>query len=156
MRTTTAAVAVMVVVLAAGPTEAGAQERAAETRLAVDTRGVSAAILHEAPIAGGHLPELVGKYKLRITEITVAAGGHVGDHNHLGPGIRQMTSGRMDYVMPHGTVTYAAGDFFFETGDVSHRVVNATPAPCTHLLFEILPLDAEGPSLIPPRDRKAP
>lgn len=55
-----------------------------------------------------------------------------------------------------GAQERGSGNFFFETGDVSHRVVNAAPAPCTHLLFEILPLDAKGPSLIPPRDRKAP
>ena len=63
----------------------------ADEPLKVDTQGVKARILYEAPINGGHLPELKGKLKMRITEITIAPGGHVGDHNHLGPGIRQMT-----------------------------------------------------------------
>jgi quercetin dioxygenase-like cupin family protein len=121
----------------------------------VDTRGVTASILYEAAITGGHLPELSGKYKLRITEITVAAAGYIGDHNHRGPGIRQMTTGEMDYIMPHATITYRPGDFFFETGDVSHRVLNKTSADCKHLLFEILPLDVQGPSLIPPETRRA-
>ena len=121
----------------------------------VDTKGVTAKILYEAPISGGHLPELKGKYKLRITEISIAAGGHVGDHNHLGPGIRQMTVGEMEYIMPHMTTTYRVGDYFFETGDISHRVNNKTGVPNAHLLFEILPADLKGPSLILPRDKPA-
>jgi quercetin dioxygenase-like cupin family protein len=121
--------------------------------LKVDTQRVTAKILYEAPVSGGLLPELKGKYKLRVTEITIAPGGHVGHHNHLGPGIRQMTAGEMEYILPDKTVTYRAGDFFFEAGDVSHRVNNKTSAPNAHLLFEILPIDLKGPSLIPPRDK---
>ena len=44
----------------------------AQEPLKVDTRGVTAKILYEAPIDGGLLPELKGKYKMRITEITIA------------------------------------------------------------------------------------
>lgn len=123
----------------------------ADEPLKVDTQGVTAKILYEAPINGGLLPELKGKYKMRITEITIAPGGHVGDHNHLGPGIRQMTTGEMEYILPDRTLTYRVGDFFFETGDASHRVNNKTNASNTHLLFEILPMDLKGASLIPPR-----
>jgi quercetin dioxygenase-like cupin family protein len=125
----------------------------ADEPLKVDTRGVTAKILYEAPINGGHLPELKGKYKMRITEISIAPGGHVGEHNHLGPGIRQMTAGEMEYILPDKTSVYRAGDFFFETGDVSHRVNNKTDNPNTHLLFEILPIDLKGASLIIPRDK---
>lgn len=125
----------------------------ADEPLKVDTKGVKARILYEAPVNGGHLPELKGKYKMRITEITIAPGGHVGDHNHLGPGIRQMTVGEMEYILPDKTVIYRAGEFFFETGDVSHRVNNKTGDPNKHLLFEILPMDLKGPSLIVPRDK---
>jgi quercetin dioxygenase-like cupin family protein len=121
----------------------------------VDTKGVTAKILYEAPIDGGHLPELTGKYKLRITEIAIAPGGHVGDHNHVGPGIRQMTAGEMEYIMPHVTSIYRAGDFFFETGDISHRVLNKSATANAHLLFEILPVGLKGPSLIPPKDKRA-
>jgi hypothetical protein len=32
----------------------------------------------------------------------------VGDHNHLGPGIRRMTVGEMEYILPDKTVTYRA------------------------------------------------
>lgn len=124
----------------------------AHDQLKVDTKSVKAKILYEAPIDGGHLPELIGKYKMRITEIVIAPGGHVGDHNHLGPGIRQMTLGEMEYVLPKETVIYREGDFFFETGDVSHRVNNKTANPNAHLLFEILKIDLDEPSLILPRD----
>jgi len=123
--------------------------------LKVDTSGVKAKILYEAVISGGHLPELKGKYKLRVTEITIGPGGHVGEHNHLGPGIRQMTVGEMEYIMPDKTSMYRAGDFFFESGDISHRVNNKSGEPCTHLLFEILPADLPGASLILPRDNPA-
>ena len=121
--------------------------------LKVDTQGVTAKILYEAPINGGHVPDLKGKYKMRITEISIAPGGHVGDHNHLGPGIRQMRAGEMQYILPDKTVIYHAGDFFFETGDISHRVNNKTAEPNTHLLFEILPMDVKGASLILPKDQ---
>jgi quercetin dioxygenase-like cupin family protein len=125
----------------------------ADEPLKVDTQGVKAKILYEAPITGGHLPELKGKYKMRITEITIASGGYVGEHNHLGPGIRQMTAGEMEYILPDKTLIYRTGDFFFETGNVSHRVNNKTDAPNTHLLFEILPIDVKGASLILPREK---
>jgi quercetin dioxygenase-like cupin family protein len=120
--------------------------------LKVETKGVTA-ILYEAPIVGGHLPELSGKYKLRITEITIAPGGHVGEHNHRGPGIRKMTEGRMNYLMPDQSVVYSSGDYFFEAGDVSDHVVNDSGTACKHLLFEILPKEVEGPSLIPAQNR---
>ena len=122
-----------------------------QERLKVDTKGVTANILFEAPINGGHVKELKGRYKLRVTEIAIDAGGHVGHHNHLGPGIRQMTEGEMEYLLPDRTVTYDMGDFFFETGDVSHRVESAGLSK--HLLFEILPIEVDGASLILPMEK---
>jgi quercetin dioxygenase-like cupin family protein len=114
----------------------------------VNTQGLVAKIKFEAPL-GGFLTEINGKYKLRITELTLAPGGHVGEHNHVGPGIRQVTSGYMTYVLPKETIVYGPGDFFFETGDINHTVYNKTDAPMVHILFEILPTDHNGPSLIP-------
>jgi quercetin dioxygenase-like cupin family protein len=76
--------------------------------LKVATTDVTATIKYEA-IVDGVLTELNGKYKLRVTEITIAPGGHVGDHNHLSPGIRQMTAGTMQYILPDRTVTYGPG-----------------------------------------------
>ena len=80
---------------------------------------------------------------------TLEPGGYVGEHNHAGPGIRLMTLGEMTYVLPNGTHIYKAGDFFFESGDVNHTVYNKTDKPNQHLLFEILPAEPKGPSLMP-------
>jgi quercetin dioxygenase-like cupin family protein len=71
----------------------------------VDTKGLVAKIKFEVPVAG-FLTDLNGKYKLRVTELTLAPGGYVGEHNHVGPGIRQVTSGYMTYVLPDKTVVY--------------------------------------------------
>ena len=116
----------------------------------VDTKGLVAKIKFEAPLEG-FLKEINGKYKLRVTEWTLAPGGHVGEHNHEGPGIRQVTSGYMTYVLPDKTVVYGPGDLFFESGDINHTVFNKTDAPMVHVLFEILPVSLNGPSLIPVR-----
>jgi len=113
----------------------------------VDTKGLAAKIKFEAPLAG-FLTEINGKYKLRVTELTLAPGGHVGEHNHIGPGIRQVTSGYMTYVLPDKTTVYGPGDFFFESGDINHTVSNKTNEPNVHVLFEILPVVHAGPSLI--------
>jgi quercetin dioxygenase-like cupin family protein len=116
----------------------------------VDTKGLAAKIRFEH-VLEGYLTELNGKYKLRVTELTLEPGGHVGEHNHVGPGIRLMTLGEMTYVLPNHTMIYKAGDFFFESGDVNHTVYNKTDKPNQHLLFEILPADLKGPSLMPVR-----
>jgi quercetin dioxygenase-like cupin family protein len=126
--------------------EAAAQPTGSPVK--VDTGGLVARIKFEAPLAG-FLTDLNGKYKLRVTELTLAPGGHVGEHNHVGPGIRQVTSGYMTYVLPDKTVVYGPGEFFFESGDINHTVFNKTNQPMVHVLFEILPADLNGPSLIP-------
>ena len=118
----------------------------------VDTKGLTARIRFEQ-VVSGPLAEVNGRYKLRVTELALAPGGHVGEHNHVGPGIRQVTEGQMTYVLPDRTAVYGPGDFFFESGDVNHAVHNETDAPMVHLLFEILPADLSGPSLIPVRQR---
>lgn len=135
--------------LAALLAQAGqANAQSAGSPVKVDTKGLVAKIKFEAPLAG-FLTDLNGKYKLRVTELTLAPGGHVGEHNHVGPGIRQVTSGYMTYVLPEKTVVYGPGEFFFESGDINHTVFNKTSEPMVHVLFEILPADLNGPSLIP-------
>lgn len=127
------------------PDDASAQTGGSPIK--VDANGLVAKIKFEAPL-GGFLTEINGKYKLRVTELTLAPGGYVGEHNHVGPGIRQVTSGYMTYVLPNQTIVYGPGDLFFETGDINHTVFNKTDAPMVHILFEILPVDHNGPSLI--------
>ena len=130
--------------------EASAQAAAGTAPVRVETKGLAARIKFEQVISGP-LSEVNGRFKLRVTELTLEPGGHVGEHNHVGPGIRQVTEGRMTYVLPDRTVVYGPGEFFFESGDVNHTVHNKTDAPMVHLLFEILPADLSGPSLIPVR-----
>jgi quercetin dioxygenase-like cupin family protein len=114
----------------------------------VDTKGLTAKIKFES-VLSGYLGEVNGKYKLRVTELVLAPGGYVGEHHHAGPGIRQVTTGYMTYVLPDKTLVYGPGDFFFESGDVTHTAQNKTDAPMVHLLFEILPADHKGPSIMP-------
>ena len=114
----------------------------------VDTKGLTARIKFES-VLDGYLTELNGKYKLRVTELVLEPGGYVGEHHHAGPGIRQVTSGTMTYVLPDKTVIYGPGDFFFESGNVNHTAQNKTDAPMVHLLFEVLPADHKGPSIMP-------
>jgi quercetin dioxygenase-like cupin family protein len=118
----------------------------------VDTKGLTAKIKYESPLAG-YLTDLNGKYKLRVTELVLEPGGYVGEHHHAGPGIRQVTSGYMTYVMPDKTHVYGPGDFFFESGDITHTAQNKTDAPMVHVLFEILPVDHKGPSIMPAKGR---
>ena len=114
----------------------------------VETKGLTAKIKFESALSG-YLTELNGKYKLRVTELVLEPGGYVGEHHHAGPGIRQVTSGYMTYVLPDKTVIYGPGDFFFESGDVTHTAQNKTDAPMVHLLLEILPASLQGPSIMP-------
>ncbi len=129
---------------------AAAQTTGTPSPVRVDTQGLTARIRFEE-VVSGPLAEVNGRFKLRVTELALAPGGHIGEHNHLGPGIRQVTAGEMTYVLPNRTVAYKPGDFFFESGDVNHTVYNKTDAPMVHMLFEILPTDVSGPSLIPVR-----
>ena len=129
------------------PGEAAAQT-AASPPTKVDTKGLTARIKFES-VLSGYLNEVNGKYKLRVTELVLEPGGYVGEHHHAGPGIRQVTSGYMTYVLPEKTVIYGPGDFFFESGDVTHTAQNKTDAPMVHLLFEILPAGHTGPSIMP-------
>jgi len=138
--------ALPLIALLAQAGEAAAQSTGSPVK--VDTKGLVAKIKFEAPLAG-FLTDINGKYKLRVTELTLAPGGHVGEHNHVGPGIRQVTSGYMTYVLPDKTVVYGPGEFFFESGDINHTVFNKTSEPMVHVLFEVLPTDLNGPSLIP-------
>jgi quercetin dioxygenase-like cupin family protein len=127
--------------------QAGAQITAGSA-VKVETKGLTAKIKFES-VPSGYLTELNGKYKLRVTELVLEPGGYVGEHHHAGPGIRQVTSGHMTYVLPDKTLVYGPGDFFFESGDINHTAQNKTDAPMVHVLFEILPAEHKGPSIMP-------
>src|SRR4029450_4046936 len=122
------------IALMAHPRPAMAQ---APVPVKVDTHGLVAKIKFEHALQG-YRTDLHGKHKLTV-----------GEHNHLGPGIRLVTFGEMPYVLPEKTIIYKPGDFFFESGDVNHTVYNKSDKPNQHLLFEILPVELQGPWLIP-------
>src|SRR5260370_38508763 len=77
-------------------------------------------------IVEGHLHDLNGKYKLRVSETKYLPHGFIGNHHHAGPGIRCLLSGELTYVQPDRTTTYKAGDCCFESAHMSPRVQNLT------------------------------
>jgi len=100
-------------------------------------------------LVAGHLQELNGKYKLRVTEVTYDPSGFIGSHHHVGPGIRCITSGQLSYEQPGRTATFKQGDCFFESGDVVHTAHNLTKEPVILLNFELLPASWSEGSAIP-------
>lgn len=122
----------------------------AQQPAAVDSKGQIPKLKLEQVVAG-HLSELNGRYKLRVTEVTYVPGGYIGPHHHVGPGIRCVTSGDLTYVQPDITHIYRAGDCFFETGDVSHTANNATDKPVVLLNFELVPVNHSGGTAVPVR-----
>src|SRR5260370_18396670 len=97
-------------------------------------------------IVEGHLHDLNGKYKLRVSETRYLRQGFIGNHHHAGPGIRCLLSGELTYVQPDRTTTYKAGECFFESGDMSHTAQNLTANAVLLWNSELLPADLLGPS----------
>ncbi len=116
----------------------------------VDRKGIAAKVKYEQ-VVSGHLDELNGKYKLRITELTLEPGGYVGEHQHVGPGIRYVASGELTIVEGDKTTTYKTGDYFYESGAVTNAAYNRTKSPVTLIQYEILPAGLEGSSAVHPK-----
>ncbi len=100
-------------------------------------------------IISGHLTALNGKYKLRATQTTYLPGGFIGEHHHVGPGIRYVVSGQLTYIQSDTTRIFNSGDYFYESGDISHTAYNRTKEPVVILNFELLPAEWKGSSPIP-------
>ena len=79
----------------------------------VEARGITPSIKLEEVIYG-HLRELNGKYKVRATELTFAPGAFLGAHHHVGPGIRYVLAGELQFTEGGQTTTYRAGDYFLK------------------------------------------
>lgn len=116
----------------------------------VERKGITSKVKHKQVISG-RLAELNGKYKLRITELTFEPGGYAGEHQHVGPGIRYVVSGELTLVQQGKTTTYKTGEYFYESGEVTHAAYNRTKSPVTIIQYEILPADLEGGSVVPPK-----
>ncbi len=114
----------------------------------VERSGQHSTVKLESVVAG-HLTDLNGRYKLRVTEVKYDPGGYIGGHHHAGPGIRCVTGGELTYVQPDKTTVYRTGDCFFESGDISHTAHNYADKPVLLLNFEILPLTWSGGSATP-------
>ena len=118
----------------------------------VESKGVASTV----KLAGenfGFLGELNGKYKLVATQTTIEPGGYVGEHNHVGPGIRYVASGEITLVEQGNAKVYKAGDLFYETGAVTNSASNKGSSPTVLLNFEIVPADWKGGSAVPPKSK---
>lgn len=118
----------------------------------VERKGVTSTVKLEGTDFG-YLSELNGKYKLRVTETIIEPGGYVGEHNHVGPGIRYLVSGELTFVEQGKTRIYKAGDYFYETGAITNRASSTGSSPVINLIFEILPVDWKGGSAVPPKSQ---
>jgi len=119
----------------------------------VEAKGLRSKIELESMISG-YLVELNGKYKLRATELTFEPGGYAGEHHHVGPGIRYVASGEVTFLQEGKTTIYKTGDYFYESGDISHSGANKTSSPVVVIVFEILPADWTGRgTALPPKAR---
>src|SRR5262245_6223842 len=116
----------------------------------VTMKGIAAKVKFEE-VVSGHLAELNGKYKLRVTEVTFEPGGHLGEHHHAGPGIRYVASGTVTFTQAGTATIYKAGDYFFESGNVVHTAHNTTRSPARAVFFEILPSEWASSSVILPK-----
>lgn len=105
---------------------------------AVDLKGFHAKVKAELTDLG-HLSELNGKYRIRVTEVAMDPGGYMHAHHHLGPGLRCITAGELTYEIGGKTTVYKPGDCFTETGAVTHESSNPGTAPVVLLNFELLP-----------------
>lgn len=116
----------------------------------VEVKGITSKVKLEEVIFG-HLLELNGKFKLRVTEVTFGPEAYIGVHHHVGPGIRYVASGKLTFVEGGKTTIYQTGDYFYETGNIAHTAQNKTKSPLRVIFFEVLPVDWTGPTTIPPK-----
>lgn len=116
----------------------------------VDRKGTTSKVAIEQ-VVSGYLTDVNGKYKLSVTDTTFEPGGYVGDHHHVGPGIRYVVSGEFTFIQEGKATTYKAGDYFYESGDATNSASNKTKSPVVLRIFELLPADLKGGSAIPPK-----
>lgn len=122
----------------------------------VDLKGFHAKVKAELSDLG-HLSELNGRYRLRVTEVTMDPGGYMRAHHHIGPGLRCMQSGEMKYEIEGKTTIYKPGDCFTETGAATHESSVVGNAPVVLLNFELLPAtlpEGKGSIIAVPEERR--
>lgn len=118
----------------------------------VDRKGYASTVKVDQ-VMSGYLTALNGKYKLLVSETTFEPGGFVGDHHHVGPGVRYVASGELTLVGEGKTRTYKTGEYFYESGDVTTAASNKATSPVRIINFEIVPADLKGGTAIPPKKK---
>jgi quercetin dioxygenase-like cupin family protein len=116
----------------------------------VETRGGIKSGVKIEEILFGHLTELNGKFKVRVTEYTFAPDAYLGVHHHAGPGVRYVISGELSFREGGLETIYKTGDYYYETGNLAHTAQNKANVPLRVLVVDILPKDWTGPAVIPP------
>jgi len=122
----------------------------AQTRTGnVEMNGLKPSLKFEQ-VVKGFLTSLNDKLKLRATEVEFAPRGSLGDHLHIGPGIRYVATGELTVTDDSGKEQVAkAGEYFYESGDKSLKVTNRGSAPAKLIVFELLPADWSGSAMAP-------
>ncbi|MBI4462376.1 MAG: cupin domain-containing protein [Acidobacteria bacterium] len=117
---------------------------------AVEMSGVRGATKFEAAVEG-FLQPLNGRLKLRASEVDFEPGAKLGDHYHIGPGIRMVLSGELTVIdaATGKELQVRAGEYFYEAGDASFGVQNRTQQPARLLVVELLPADWPGTAMVP-------
>ena len=124
----------------------------AQQQVPQDRKGETGTVKLEQVISG-YLTDINGKYKLRVSESNYGPGGYIGEHQHVGPGIRYVVSGELTFVQEGKTTTYKTGEYFYEAGNIGNAVSNKTSSPVRIINFEILPADWKGGSAVPPKSK---
>lgn len=102
--------------------------------------GVSAVRSLGSQPLGGDFSALQGRV-LRLREITIAPGGHIGLHRHDSrPGVAYLLQGRLTERRGPGysPVVLQAGEAAFETTGVTHWWRNETSKPVRALVVDIV------------------
>lgn len=124
----------------------------AQQKVPIDRKGETGAVKLEQVISG-YLTDINGKYKLRVSESNYGPGGSIGEHHHVGPGIRYLVSGEWTRVGEGKTETRKAGEYWYSSGDTTGSASNKGNSPVRLIVFEILPADLKGGSAIPPKKK---
>ena len=122
----------------------------AQQQVPQDRKGATGTVKLEQVISG-YLTDINGKYKLRVSESNYGPGGYIGEHQHVGPGIRYIVSGEWTRVVGGKTETRKAGDYWYSSGDRTGSSSNKGNSTVRIINFEILPADWKGGSAIPPK-----
>jgi hypothetical protein len=131
----------LVVVLLGGADRSVAQEK-------VEVRGVTSVIKVDEVIFS-HLTELNGKFKLRNSHLPRTPTSEC--ITMLVPGSGMLFPANLHSPRGGKETVYTAGDYYFETGNLTHTAQNKTKLPLRVLAVEIIPKDWTAPTVIAPK-----